>query len=233
MRRVSEKGNVLWFILVGVVLIGALTMVLSRSGTSVDQSGDFEQMRIQATQLIRYAKSVETTIQQMNLRNVSENEISFQNTVSVTDYTNSSCDDDADSTYPGCMVFNVEGGGLTYQKFNNQDWIFTGANNVGTTAGPVGTTAARSGNDLMMLLEVTNNALCLQINHEADVDNTGTSPPSDTGINYTAFTGTYAPNGPTVLDGDPTPFELDGRGVGCFTDSAAGKKYFYAVVLAR
>lgn len=229
----SEKGNVLWFILVAVVLLGALTMVLSRSGSSVDQSGDVERMRIEASQLIRYAKSVETAIQQMTLRNVSENEVSFQNDISATDYTNASCDDSSDATYPGCLVFNEDGGGLEYRKFYNQDWIFTGADNVGTAAGPIGTTAARSGNDLLMLLPITNASLCAQINREAKVSNNGATPPTDTGIDYTPFTGTYAAGAPKILDGDPTPFELDTHAVGCFTDGAAGASYFYAVILAR
>lgn len=233
LNRQSERGNVLWFILVAVVLLGALTAVLTRGGGSVDQSGDVEQMRITASQIMRYAKSVETAIEQMQLRNISENEISFANTTTAADYTNASCDNDSDNTYPGCLVFNQDGGGIEYRGFEDQDWIFTGANNVGTAAAPIGTTAARSGNDLVMLLPIASEALCVQINREVDVDNPNGEPPVDSGIGYTIFTGTYASGGPVILDGDTAPFELDGHNAGCFTDTAADENYFYYVILTR
>ncbi|HOO82886.1 MAG TPA: hypothetical protein PK513_10340, partial [Alphaproteobacteria bacterium] len=73
----TERGNVLWFILIAVALLAALTMVLSRSGSTVDQSGDIEQQRVKASQILRTAKSIEAGIQQMRLRGVSENDMSF------------------------------------------------------------------------------------------------------------------------------------------------------------
>ena len=234
MKRSSERGNVLWFILIAIVLLGGLTMLLSRSGSSVDQSGDVEQMRIKASQVLRYAKSIESALEQMRMNGVSENSISFKNTITATNYTNAACPDDGN-----CRVFDVAGAGLTYQKppagaNDGSDWIFTGANNVGTAAGPVGTTQAASGNDLIMLMANANAALCLQINRDLEVGTSGTIPEDTTGIVTTEFTGTYA-DSLDIIDGDPTPFELDRKSAGCFTDTAANPDvtYFYYVLLAR
>jgi hypothetical protein len=169
----------------------------------------------------------------MTLQGVSENEISFQNPVTATDYTNSRCDDAADSGWPGCMVFNVQGGGIEYRSASQGgEWIFTGANNVGTAAAPIGTTDMATGNDLMMLLPGLSDSLCEQINFDLDV-NTGTIPEDDTGISATAFTGSYPGGVLNLLDGDPAPFELDGRNAGCFTDNASSTTYFYYVIFAR
>lgn len=233
----NQAGNALFFILIAIVMLGLLTVLLSRSGSSVEQSGDFERDRIQAGQILRYAKSIETAIQEMKLRDISENDISFENPTTATDYTNANCDAAGDRSFPSCMLFDIEGAGLTYRNFpranDGSDWIITGANNVGTTAGPVGSTADRSGNDIIMLLPNMDDNLCIQINRDLDVGTGGTLPVDTTGIDTTEFTGTFAAGGPTILDGDPTPFELNNETAGCFVDDASSITYFYYVVLAR
>lgn len=227
----SERGNVLWFILLSVVLLGAITMVLSRSGNTVDQTGDVEQMRIKAGQIIRYGKSIEAAIQDMRLRGISENDISFENTVTATNYTNANC------TNADCKVFDVAGAGIAYQDpptgFNDgSEWLFTGANNIGTTAGPVGTTAARSGNDILMLMPGANIALCKQINRDFNISASGTIPTDGTGVVTDAFTGTFAA-ALTVIAGDS--LELNDHNAGCFTDTDPNPDvtYFYYVILSR
>lgn len=234
-----EKGNALWFILVAIVLLGLLTAVLSRGGSSVDQSGDVEQYRIKGGQIMRYVKGMETAIQQMKLQGISENDISFENAITATDYTNANCDDASDANFPSCLIFDTGGAGLVYRAppagtNDGSEWIFTGANNVGTASGPVGTTAAAFGNDLLILLPNINVPLCMQINRDLDVDNPSSSPPVDTtGIDTTEFTGGFPGGGPIILDGDPTPFELDRQSSGCFLDQNTGIYYFYSVLLER
>lgn len=228
----NENGNALWFILIGVVLVGALTMVLSRGASNTDQSGDVEQLRIQASQLLRYGKSVQLAIEQMKLRGVSENDISFEHGNPATG-VNPNC------TASDCKLFDSGGGGLAYRNFESLngggEWLFTAANNVGTTASPVGTTADGSGNDLIMLLPDVSAALCKQINRDLGVGTAGTIPEDATGISTTAFNGTFPTGGPVLIDGDPAPFELNGHEAGCFTDTAPDPDitYFYYVVLAR
>lgn len=232
--RVCESGNVLWFILIAVTLLGLLTMVLSRGGSSTEQTASFEQQRIASGQVLRYAKSIEAAIQEMRLRDVSENDISFANAVSATDYTNANCDTVADPSFPGCLLFDVDGAGLEYRNFSSvndgSDWVFTGANNIGTTAGPIVSTASGTGNDLVMLLPNMDTDLCVQINRDLGVGTAGTLPVDGDDADTTAFVGAYATGGPLVLDG--TSQELNNQPAGCFTDDS-GVTYFYYVVLAR
>ncbi len=229
----SQHGNALWFILVAIVLLGALTVLLSRSGTSVNQSGDVEQARIRAGQIMRWAKGIEVTLEQMKLRGISESNISFENDVTATDYTNADC------TTNDCKIFANGGGGQTYLApslgmNDGSEWIFTGANNVGTVDYPIGTTESRAGNDLILLLPDANETLCLQINRELGIGTSGMLPEDSTGISTEAFTGTYNST-LVVLDGDGAPFELNGRSSGCFVDTNPNPDviYFYYVVLAR
>lgn len=230
--RSSEKGNALWFILVAIVLLGALTVLLSRSGSSVNQSGDVEQMRVKVSQVLRFAKGFESAAEQMKLNGISENEISFQNGITSTSYTNSNCDDDADPNFPECRLFDI-GAGLTYMApppgtNNGSEWLFTGANNIGD----IGTTAAGTGNDLIMLLPYANTNFCLQINRDLNVDSSGTIPSDANSVMAAAFTGTYL-SGLNVIDGDSSlPLELNGKTAGCFIDDN-NTSYFYFVILAR
>jgi hypothetical protein len=181
---------------------------------------------------MRYAKGIEATIDQMKLRGISESIISFENDDTATDYTNPGC------SVNDCKVFANGGGGQVYKKpsgaNDGSDWIFTGANNVGTDAYPVGTTAARTGNDLIMLLPNATPELCIQANKDLGVAVDSTIPQDDTGVVTTPFTGTYD-NTLVTIDGDPAPFELDGHPAGCFIDTAANPDvtYFYYVLLAR
>jgi type II secretory pathway pseudopilin PulG len=232
MKRVSEKGNVLWFILIGIVLLGALTLILSRSGSSVDQSADVEQLRVRASQILRYAKGLETAIEQMTTRGVSENDISFENTITTADYTNPHC-----TTDTSCLLFDPAGGGMTYLPApagtnDGSEWIFSGAHIVGSPSGPVGTYGLQTGNDLIMLLPNVNEALCRQINRDLHITSTDPLPFDYTPIDATPFAGVYD-NADNRLDGDPAPFELDRKNAGCFYSEPADFNYFYYVLLAR
>ena len=42
----NESGNALWFILIAIALLAALTVVVTRSSDTVEQSGDVERQRI-------------------------------------------------------------------------------------------------------------------------------------------------------------------------------------------
>lgn len=229
----SQRGNALWYILIAIILIGALTILVTRSGSNTSQTADIEQLRIKASQIMRYAKGLEAAIDRMKMRGISENSISFENTTTATNYTNAAC------TVSDCKLFDTGGGGEQYREppegvNDGSEWIFTGANNVGTTANPVGRTAAQTGNDLLMLLPNANSDLCIQINRDLAVGTAGTLPTDASGLVTTAFTGAYA-NATNLIDGNPTPFELDAKRGGCFINTAPNPDvtYFYWVLLAR
>lgn len=229
----NQRGNVLWFILIAVVFVGLLTMVLTRSSSNVEQTGDREQNRIKSGQVLRYAKSIEAAVQDMRIKLISESDISFENDGTEIDYYNPNCE------INDCRVFDVGGAGLVYRDpppglNDGSEWIFTGANNVGSEDNPVGTTSSRSGNDLIMLMPNANKDFCIELNRQLNIESSDDIPSDEGGIETTEFTGTYA-SALNIIDGDPSPFELDNQNAGCFIDQTADPDviYFYYVLLAR
>lgn len=252
--RNNERGNALWFILIAVVLLGLLTMILSKGGSSTDQTGDFEQTRIQATQIMRTAKSLQAAVQDMKLRGVSENDISFENTVSTTDYTNANCDDASDASYPGCLVFNVEGAGQNYTAPKAAwlasvsptptyygDWLFTGDTCIPDVGGVTGTgTCATAGEvELMAILPYITKELCEHINTTLRAKTSTANPPVDAGSAWVAgsaeFTGTYGANATNLTDAGNA--DIVSQEAGCFEGGGgtpdSGTYHFYQVLLAR
>lgn len=240
--RKSESGNVLWFILIALVLIGLLTALLSRSGTSVDQTGDVEQQRIKINQMMRYLKGLESTIQQMKLRGISENEISFYRDLNNDGNDNTSPDAgefyNSNCTSNDCLVFHVDGGGLTAQDppvgiNDGSDWIYTArlrVDNIGTT---VGGSAASS--ELLVMLQNVTPQMCVQINRLLDVDNPSGSPPKDSANSNPVplYDGTYLAG--NLISGSV----LSGNNAACYdgddgsTNPPEGTYQFYYVLMAR
>ncbi|MFK7839501.1 MAG: hypothetical protein AB8B83_04150 [Bdellovibrionales bacterium] len=237
MKTHTQNGNALFFILIAVVMLGLLTIVLSRGGSNTEQTGSFEQDRIQITQILRYVKSIEAAIEQMKLDGISENEISFANNITTADYTNIRCDDTSDRNFPRCLIFDQGGAGLTFRNFpsvnDSSDWTLTSVYNVGSINGPVGTTEDVRGNDIIMVLSNIDGAICRQINRDLGVKTSGTIPLENDFSSLTEFTGAF-PTGLEVIDAPDGVGNnvFDSQTAGCFVD-ANTINHFYYVLLAR
>ncbi len=119
-RNDKQCGNALWFILVAIGLLGLLTVMLSRSGSSTNETGSYEQNVIAANQILSYAKNIENGVQNLLARGCSENEISFEDSI-IANHANSNAPADK-----SCHVFDVAGAGLTALAITdfwpNGDW---------------------------------------------------------------------------------------------------------------
>jgi len=221
--RTNEKGNALWFILLAVGLLAALGIAVTRSSDSTEQSGNIENLRIQASQIMRFSTSLEQTIQQMSQRGVSENDLDFENSVLGATYNNPGCDPILDPA-TDCMIFDVEGGGMSFNAMTQvQNWEITGGyrvQNAGTTD-----------NDLIIQARISRN-LCTEINRMAGI----TPPPTDDEdlLDTVPFVGSFADATVGAIDviiGNNAA-ELAGEYTGCRQNSG-GEFWFYHVLLAR
>ena len=216
-----QSGNVLWFILLAVALLAALTIVIGRSSSTVDQSGDVEQQTVKASQMLRYAKSIEAAVQEMRLRDVSENDISLWH-----DSDGNGTEDASDDNYnPGCTqttckIFNAGGAGLTYTPpptgvSGSTDWLFVATNDVTG----VGTTNT----DLILILPDMRPSVCAHINRMLNVSYAGT----ESDVDFTPFTGTYTATEAIDL--------ANGQEAGCidYDTGAATEPFFYQVLHKR
>ena len=226
--RYKERGNVLWFILVAIVMLSALTVLLSRSGSSVDQSGDVEQLRIKANQLMRYGSSFEKGIDRLKIiNNCSENDISFKNSIVAT-YNNTSSP--ADNS---CHIFKTAGAGLQWRTFAT-DELNAGGNNMAFINSfrieDIGYHTAISGSDLLMVARVSKN-LCDRINMDIGLSTTAAEITVSTVDDWNNFfVGTFTDGHKIETAGDATG--LIGAQTGCMIDNN-GHHIFYHVVLVR
>jgi len=223
----KESGNALWFILLAVALMAALTAIVSRSSDTAEQSGNFERFRIQASDMMRYSANIVQAIDNMRMRGVGESQVSFENYSTSADYTNANAAGCAD-----CLVFGSAGGGGSY-RIPPEDWLdtsFTGDTNYGEWefSGTNNIPDIRSANpELIMYMGYLKDGLCAQINIMLNI--AGGVPVDADGFDATAFQGAFAAS--DTIDG------MDGIEVGCFEDGGGGSSdrgnVFYQVLVKR
>ena len=234
-NRKTESGNALWFILLAIILLGGLTVMMSRSSNTSGDTGDYERRQIHASEIMRYAKGIEVAVSTMKTRGCSENEVSFE-TSAVAGYANASAPTDE-----SCHVFETAGGGQVYktpkddwlvpsdaQTTRRGDWFFTGDNNVSG----VGTSA---GEELLIFLPYIHQSLCIAINDLLGVTNpSGVPPQEDSATGVTQYTGSFGSE--TISDSGSN---LSGEKTGCFQGGDTSYPFdddhyiFYHVLLTR
>ncbi len=250
----SQNGNALWFILIGVALLGALTIILSRGGSSVDQSGDFERRSIEASRIMRTVKSYEVAIQQLLQLGCSENSISFwhdSNADGVEDNNDTYFNPNSPADH-SCHVFDVNGGGLTYTDPQEDwiddisptpqysgEWFFNGTTcveGIGTGTN-VNCNASNQQQELLVFLPYIEYSLCVQLNRMNDVPTVGNTPPQDHNSAWPAawayFIGNYNTNTRSISSANG----IDGQHSACFegggTGPDTGTYHFYHVLIQR
>lgn len=212
----SEKGSVLFFILIAVVLFAALSYAVSnmmRSGMSGGSTSiSEERAQIYAGEILDYGRTVRQAVQSLRISNgCRDTEISFENNI-VAGYTN--------GTNTDCQIFHGDGANIPWvspaEDINDgSEWIFNGSNIVDE----IGTTLP----DLILMLPNISTAICTEINTASGVSSIGT----DATINFTQFTGSYVTAATVNF--------ADGNSFGClnFDNGGTDELFFYQVLIAR
>lgn len=243
--KTAQSGNVLFFILIGIFLLGGLTVLLSRTGSQTEDTGSVEQARIAATSIVRATSGFHSAIQNMLTRGCSESGLSFDYTGSDGRYANTSAPSDK-----SCHLFEPQGGGLSY-KFvptNYVDstysaapyygyWVFMGRiciDNVGPTGGTNCKSSVQNPNELLVVLAFVKKEICEQLNV---LGGFGPIIPAEPNTPWPAayaegLYGTTYKFQPTAYPG-MTPL-LSGKKFGCFeTTTVPGTYHFYHAVIPR
>jgi len=244
-RKHSESGNALWFILLAIALLVALTITITRSGENTEQLGDRDRNRVEASDILRQAKGIAAAVDQMRLNGIPENNISFANST-VTGYDNAKCTDGS------CLLFGSAGGGLSYKIPSSTwldqsesakplfgEWYFYSAACVpGVGSGGTGCSADAANSELIVALPWVNLGLCIEINRMVGITNlTGPTRPPE--IATTAYPTTLDKYAGTFVVGSEINNVSDsfkGKQTGCFEGSGGdpdGGYHFYQVVLPR
>ena len=232
-NRTSESGNVLFYILIAVALLAALSYAVSQSSRGgANQIGE-ERARILATEIIDYSNILSKAVTQLKLRGVDLDELCFDSPLwGHTDYNYAGCNDDSNK------IFHINGAGVTLKQpeaesqentVGEKNWRFTGANEINE----IGTTcAADSCADLIMRANFIKEEVCIQINNILGVGTKNANPPIDTDISGTEFTGNFS-YGRTVAD-EAGGAAASGQKAACMYQTGDNPKYFfYKVLIAR
>lgn len=106
----TQRGNILFLILLAVVLFAALSYAVTQSMRVGGKDGGSERAKASASAVLNYMTLIEQTIQRLTLVNgCTLSQISFQNNVDPN-YTNTGA-----PSSKKCHIFDPSGGGLTWQ----------------------------------------------------------------------------------------------------------------------
>ena len=237
-----ENGNIFFIILVAVALFAALSFAISQGMRGSSASVSKEQAELYASELFNYAKTLESAVQRMLSRGVSENDLCFD----IDDYPGGNSDyEHASCANTRNRVFHPDGGGITYQAPNIEVLDASLSGNAsygewgvlyGTRVNGVGTNNATGvGNELVLALGYLNQGVCLAINRKLDIPLFSNDAPVDdvAAIYYNRYATGDLNSGNNVLNGD-WPI---GQSSGCFkSDSAptpSGSYHFVHTLIAR
>ena len=228
--RADESGNVLFFILLGIVLFAALSatvanMMHSGSPDAVVSEKD----KTLATELMDAMRLTKQKVQEMKISGGCEDTgVSFENSI-YTVYAHSP------DVAASCKLFNSAGGGLNYYEVNPKaldgafsgkarykHWVFTG----GMRVQEIGT----SETELMAVVFYVRDSVCSAINKTLGLSEVIATDNAQ----GAAFTGSYTASGTPDLGNENTA--LQGQSAFCAkTTDGAGDTVnaFFQVLIAR
>ena len=226
----SQSGNVIFFVLLGILLLGLLTAALRNSGIE-STSIDGETMTISVTRMKDQANALERGVAFIIQNGASEGDIRFSHP-------------DADPAYgdinnsPAFQVFSRAGGGVEYQSpppgiNDGTSWHFYGH----TDAPDVGSNAA----DLIAVLPNLTTQACQVINRQLNQTGTMTDDGGNAlsaGCVYGAASmrfsssGTYSEPAENTMKEDIASFTSKPATSGCVT-CADNSRHYFRVLLAR
>lgn len=160
----SERGNVLFLILIAVALFAALSYVVTQSTRSGGGSTEREQNILSSAQMTQYPTALRTALIRMILSGVAVEALAFN---APGDFTGVSS--------PTYLVFGPQGGGAVFQAApadlmsNNLPgvWYY----NAQFEVPGIGQSGA-GGNDIIAFLVGINSGVCKQVNDELGISTT-------------------------------------------------------------
>ncbi len=224
-----ERGNVLFYVLIAVSLLAALTYAVSQSGRgSVSQIGT-EKARLLASGVTDYASTIATAFAQIRLRGCTLDKINFQNPI-IAAYDNP--DAPADQT---CDIFELAGAGISFENppaeaGTNPVHLFTAEAEVeqsGSTCGDENCT------ELLIVSGPLNKSICMQINTLLGIENPSDTPPKDNAAfaGMAKYIGTLSYQ--TIIGDEVDGAAVKGKSAACIEDTNDNLFYFYKVLAAR
>jgi hypothetical protein len=225
----EEAGSLLLYILIGIVLIGALTIALRNSGSGTGNI-DKEDLILKAGQVQRYGSELAASVTETLSNSViSETTIRFAHPDAPVEY--------GDITgNPPSEVFSKEGGKANYRQppLNVNDgspWEFYATTSIPQVGSDRTELIAVLPNVTEAFCEVINNQLGFTKGTQPTDSATGSTPDCIQGSASDRFTGSYNDASPNTLD-DTTFSRLPALQACVYCASGSTYNYYY-VLMAR
>ena len=223
--RRNESGNLIFYILLTIALMAALSIAVSRGWRGSFDSLSADRQKLLATQIINDGDTLSKAVTQLRLRGVQFSQLRFASPDLAGGYG-------VYNAAPDNEVFNPAGGGVNYRQppvdamVAPADYIFTAANGIEES----GTTCTAAGcSDLIAVAGPLKREICIEINKLLDVDPNETTPPSMAHLEIAMLFAGSASYSATI-GGGPSSVLLKGKTAGCVTDTGAGADYFYQLL---
>lgn len=226
--RKKSSGNILFYILLGIVLLGTLTIALRNTGSGVDNM-DKEDLILKSTQVQKYGSELAQSVSDLLASGVSEADIRFAHPDAPADYGTI-------TTTPTNQIFAPTGGKAAYRSppaniNDGSPWEFFAT----TDVPEIGSDKA----DLIAVLPNVTEEFCAAINQQLGFTSgtqptdsaTGTTPDCVMGGSSDRFTGTFNDTTPNILDG--TSFSRKPSLQACVQCASDGSYNYFYVLLAR
>lgn len=224
-KRKSEKGNVLFLILIAVALFAALSYVVTQSTRSGSGSTEREKNILSGAQMTQYPTALRTALIRMVLGGTPLELVKFNDPTAFGSVASTNH-----------LVFHPNGGGAGFQDgdgtlsasgSSNLTWYFNA--NFQVPGIGVTETTGLSGNDIIAFLPGISNGICKQTNESLGLNLTSCTL-AEAGIPEGAAALTQGDINETITDANPFNSSnapgatLQGAGGGCeaFTRKASG-----------
>jgi len=234
MKHHQESGNVLFYILIAVALLAALTFAVAQSGRGSGEQISAERARLIASEMIEYSNSISAAVAQLRLRGVNEDELCFDHpSWGANNYDHSpACTDNFNK------IFDIGGASITWSEAPSEAmdagatpdnlWHIYGDNEVegiGTTNGDA------TSSDLILVADELALSVCQQLNNLLDITDSETAPPTDANLGETRYVGAFGYTN-TIAD-EAGGAALEAQSSGCFENTTDNEYVFYKVLIAR
>ena len=223
----SENGNILFYVLIGIVLVGLLTVAL-RNTSGYKENIDSEGMVLKSSEIQRYGDELARAVNILMDKKVSEADIRFAHPDASSDYGTI-------TTNPGNQIFSTQGGQATYKLppagiSDGSPWEFFATSKIPQ----VGSDRA----ELIAVLPHVTQSFCQTINSQLGFTS-GTQPTDDAagspacvmGSSSNRFTGSYSDTSPNPLDG--ASFSKLPAYQACVYCASSSTYNYYYVLLSR
>ena len=221
----TERGSILLYILLGIVLLGTLTIAIRNSSTGGSENLDKENMILKSNQVQKYGDELSNAVNILLANGLSESDIRFAHDDAPTEYGDIEID-------PENQIFSAKGAKATYKTppegiNDGSPWEF-----FATTRIPeVGSDRA----ELIALLPNVSEDFCKTVDRQLGFDLSVDMPTASgnciMGAATDRFKGSFNDVSPIILD--KTTFSRLPALQACVKCSPGNTYHYYYVLLSR